>query len=229
MFRFGYFKGLPYENCDESFLDYIRFSNQLPKEKILKHMETLHPRSAPFEDKDILTGEPVSAGTVIDGTFIFPMDFLHYYRNYKIGIPYEYEAYIVKVLKHPELAQRKLDGIKGPEEINGKIYWGFFYGIKLDNTSESFEDYQALHNTLPKEKILEHMESVEVAYACGCYTDCIVFDIFTGQALKVGICTDGQFVFPYAFLHYYRNYDIGVPAIYEDYLRTVIFSENQEG
>ena len=37
------------------------------------------------------------AGQYIDGDFRFPLDFLHYYKNYNIGIPYEYEAYLKEI------------------------------------------------------------------------------------------------------------------------------------
>lgn len=32
---------------------------------------------------------------------------------------------------------------------------------------------------------------------------------------------DGDFTFPYEFLHYYENYDIGIPPEYEEYLKSI--------
>ena len=34
-----------------------------------------------------------------DGEFVFPVDFLRYYKTKDIGIPYEYEAYLKTILK----------------------------------------------------------------------------------------------------------------------------------
>ena len=45
-------------------------------------------------------------------------------------------------------------------------------------------------------------------------------DIFTGEKLHAGMFWDGDFVFPYEFLHYYKNYDIGIPYEYEEYLKS---------
>lgn len=39
-------------------------------------------------------GEELTAGKCVDGEFVFPLDFLHYYKNYDIGIPYDYEEYL---------------------------------------------------------------------------------------------------------------------------------------
>lgn len=46
--------------------------------------------------RDIFTGEKLTAGQYIDGEFRFPLEFLHYYKNYDIGIPPEYEEYLMK-------------------------------------------------------------------------------------------------------------------------------------
>ena len=95
---FGYFKGLPYERCRESFEDYRRFKNNLPREKIISHIESLEEWLTSLPSYDIFTGEPLHAGMYIDGDFRFPYEFLHYYKNYDIGIPYEYEEYLKKIL-----------------------------------------------------------------------------------------------------------------------------------
>jgi hypothetical protein len=44
---------------------------------------------------DIFTNEPIEqSGIIEDGEFTFPIDFIHYYEKYDIGIPKEYEKYI---------------------------------------------------------------------------------------------------------------------------------------
>jgi hypothetical protein len=45
--------------------------------------------------------------------------------------------------------------------------------------------------------------------------------MFTGEELHAGMFWDGKFTFPYEFLHYYKNYDIGVPYEYEAYLKEI--------
>ena len=45
--------------------------------------------------EDIFSGEAIEqAGIIEDGKFVFPLDFIHYYEKYDIGIPVEYEEYI---------------------------------------------------------------------------------------------------------------------------------------
>lgn len=101
MKAFGYFKGLPYESAQKSnevFDDYKSFRNTIPKEKVLKHMESLRIGLTSLPTKDMFTGEKLHAGIVLDGEFRFPLEFLHYYKNYDIGIPYEYEEYLKTIL-----------------------------------------------------------------------------------------------------------------------------------
>ena len=98
MIFFGYFAGLPYKDSDEKFDDYRKYRNRLPKEKIVAHIEGLEEWFTSLPSKEIFTGEPLQAGMYIDGDFRFPLEFLHYYKNYDIGIPYEYEEYLKKIL-----------------------------------------------------------------------------------------------------------------------------------
>ena len=95
---FGYFKGLPYERSTENFDDYRRLKNTIPKESVIKHIESLEEWFTSLPSKDIFTGEELHAGMYIDGEFTFPLEFLHYYRKYDIGIPYEYEAYLKTII-----------------------------------------------------------------------------------------------------------------------------------
>lgn len=104
---FGFFKGMPYGDCNEDFDEYRKFKNTLPREKIYEHMlqvDARHRWRAAVETHDIFTGEKLTAGLCIDGDFRFPLEFLHYYKNYDIGIPYDYEAYL-----------RDVVGIKGED------------------------------------------------------------------------------------------------------------------
>lgn len=96
MFLFGYFKGMSYGDCEEEFDKYKAFTNTISREGIIRHIESLDPAYACLETYDIFTGEELTAGQYIDGVFGFPLDFLHYYKNYDIGIPPEYEAYLKK-------------------------------------------------------------------------------------------------------------------------------------
>lgn len=98
MIAFGYFKGMPYEDSEENFDDYRNFKNGISKKQVISHIESLEKGLTSLPTKDLFTGEPLQAGLYEDGEFIFPLDFLHYYKNYDIGIPYEYEAYLKTIL-----------------------------------------------------------------------------------------------------------------------------------
>ena len=97
---FGWFKGLPYGDCEEDFDDYRKFKNTIPKEKVIEHIESgdVEKWATSLYTCDMFTGEKLQAGMYEDGDFEFPYDFLHYYKNYDIGIPYEYEEYLNKIL-----------------------------------------------------------------------------------------------------------------------------------
>lgn len=98
MKRFGFFKGLPYSECNEDFSEYLKFENPLPKQKIIEHIESLPAGLTSLPDFDIFTGEKIHAGMYFDNDFIFPLDFIHYYKKYNIGIPYDYENYLQGIL-----------------------------------------------------------------------------------------------------------------------------------
>lgn len=100
MKAFGYFKEMPYTICNEDFEEYRKLKNTLPKDKIYEHMLLADSRDAwrtSIPTYDIFTGEKLTAGKIVDGDFVFPLDFLHYYKNYDIGIPYEYEEYLKSI------------------------------------------------------------------------------------------------------------------------------------
>lgn len=98
MTAFGYFKGMPYEDSEENFDSYRKLKNSIPKELVISHIESLDKGLTSLPTRELFTGEPLQAGLYEDGDFIFPLDFLHYYKNYDIGIPYEYEAYLKTIL-----------------------------------------------------------------------------------------------------------------------------------
>lgn len=88
---------MPYNIEKESFDKYKTFKNELARDKILSHMDSLEKWLTSLPTRDIFTGEKLTAGKCIDGEFTFPLDFLHYYKNYDIGIPYEYEEYLKSI------------------------------------------------------------------------------------------------------------------------------------
>ena len=93
---FGFFKGMNYGKCNDDFDSYKKIKNELKKSDVLVYMKRL-PISAvaPMTTKDIFNGKPLEqAGIVKDGDFTFPIDFIHYYEKYNIGIPKHYENYI---------------------------------------------------------------------------------------------------------------------------------------
>ena len=94
---FGYFKGLPYERSSEDFETYRQFRNNIDRGAVIRHIEGLEYGLTSLPSYDIFTGEKLHAGIFVDGDFRFPLEFLHYYKNYDIGIPYEYEAYLKKI------------------------------------------------------------------------------------------------------------------------------------
>jgi hypothetical protein len=49
----------------------------------------------------MFTNETIlSPGYYKDGDFVFPIEFLHYYKKYDIGIPKEYEQYIKNIISN---------------------------------------------------------------------------------------------------------------------------------
>lgn len=93
---FGFFKGMKYGNCEDDFNEYKRIKNTLKTESVLEYMENLPIACvAPMSVEDIFDGEHIEqAGLIEDGEFSYPLDFIHYYKKYSIGIPIEYEKYI---------------------------------------------------------------------------------------------------------------------------------------
>ena len=105
-------------------------------------------------------------------------------------------------------------------EIDGRLYFGYWKELPYDDfdTGETFEEYTKLKNTISREGVIRHLEGLPVA-AMANVGDRV--DIFTGEPIEFGRCEDGEFVFPSEFLHYYKNYDIGIPYEYEAYLKSI--------
>ena len=61
-------------------------------------MESLGEWLSSEISRDLFTGEQFHAGIYEDGGFVFPVDFLRYYKTRDIGIPYEYETYLKSVV-----------------------------------------------------------------------------------------------------------------------------------
>ena len=93
---FGFFKGSPYGVAEESFLEYEKIHNNSSKRSILRHIGQLEPALTSAPTYDIFTGEKFQAGLFTDGDFVFTTDFAKYYREHDIGIPAEYERYLVE-------------------------------------------------------------------------------------------------------------------------------------
>ena len=104
-------------------------------------------------------------------------------------------------------------------EVDGRFYFGCWRELPYDfDTGESFEEYTKLKNTISREGVIRHLEGLPVA-AMANVGDRV--DIFTGEPIEFGRCEDGEFVFPSEFLHYYKNYDIGIPYEFEAYLKSI--------
>lgn len=93
---FGFFKGMKYGNCKDNFEDFKKIRNEIPKTEVLKYIKNLPIAAvAPMSVEDIFDGQDIEqAGIIEDGDFTFPLEFIHYYEKYDIGIPKEYEDYI---------------------------------------------------------------------------------------------------------------------------------------
>ena len=111
---FGFFKGMKYGDCEEEFEKYKNIKNEISKRMILKYLKRL-PITAicPMSTEDIFDGEEIEqAGIIEDGDFMFPLDFIHYYEKYDIGIPLKYEKYIKDSINKMLEETYHFDGVK---------------------------------------------------------------------------------------------------------------------
>lgn len=96
---FGFWDGMPYRSITDKYEDFEKFTNQIEKQKVIRHIEGLDYGLSPTYSVDLFTGERFHAGIYEDGHFRFPIDFLRYYKSRNIGIPYEYEDYLMDILE----------------------------------------------------------------------------------------------------------------------------------
>lgn len=98
---FGLFKGLPYgKHCTQDYRDYLAYHNTLSRDMIERHIMSLEIAYCPMGvQRDMVMGvELRHTGSYIDGPFHFPIDFLRYYKTFGIGIPPEYEKYLIETV-----------------------------------------------------------------------------------------------------------------------------------
>lgn len=95
---FGFWKNMPYGDSIDSFEELSKIKNSIDKNKVIQHIESLSKWATSTPTYDVFTGEKLGAGVYNDGDFTFPLDFLHYYKKYDIGIPLEYEKYLTSIL-----------------------------------------------------------------------------------------------------------------------------------
>lgn len=102
------------------------------------------------------------------------------------------------------------------------MLFGFFKGLPHTGSNEDFSVYRAYKNSIHKEDVVAHIESLEAGL-----TSEPSIELFTKEKIRAGVFEDGNFVFPYEFLHYYKNYDIGIPYEYEEYLKSIGVGQNK--
>lgn len=90
---------VPYGSRTNRYEDFLSYKNTIAKSRVIDRIENLEYGLATVMSTDLFTGERFRAGIYEDGEFVFPIDFLRCYRSRDIGIPYEYEAYLKKILK----------------------------------------------------------------------------------------------------------------------------------
>ena len=95
--EFGFFKGLPHTDSSEDFSKYRQYKNSIPKAAVIAHMNSLDAWLTSEPSYELFTKEQIQAGVIEDGDFVLPYKFLHYYKNYDIGIPPDYEAYLKQI------------------------------------------------------------------------------------------------------------------------------------
>ena len=95
---FGFWEGQPYSHVTDKYEDFLSYKNTIDKQAVIKHIESLGAWLCSVRSYDMFTGEEFNSGFYEDGEFQFPVDFLRYYKTRDIGIPYEYEEYLKKIL-----------------------------------------------------------------------------------------------------------------------------------
>jgi len=115
-----------------------------------------------------------------------------------------------------------MNGIIGlfDEEKKQKLF-GMFIGSDMSfkgnfsYLNENFDDYKKLKNKLSKIEIITYIESLKPC----CLAPMTNHDIFSKVEIpNPGFYEDGCFIFPTDFLYYLKNYDIGIPYEYENFI-----------
>ena len=91
---FGFWEGMPYGAVTDAFDDFKAYKNEISKEVVISHIESLSRFLSSETSVDLFDGGEHHSGIYNDGKFTFPVDFLRYYKRYDIGIPLEYEEYL---------------------------------------------------------------------------------------------------------------------------------------
>lgn len=102
------------------------------------------------------------------------------------------------------------------EQKSRKVF-GVWKGMPYCEPTDSFEELSKIKNSIDKNKVINHIESLDEWISSE-----PSYDIFTGESFNGGLYDDGDFTFPIDFLRYYKKYDIGIPLEYEDYLKTIL-------
>lgn len=100
---------------------------------------------------------------------------------------------------------------------NGFRLFGFWEGMPYGSVTDRYEDFVQFKNAIDKEKVIQHIESLDDWIASA-----MSKDIFTGERFNAGFFEDGGFRFPVDFLRYYKAKDIGIPYEYEEYLKGIL-------
>lgn len=88
-----------YRPDTEDFEEYSQYRNILNKHVIAAHIRSLPMAVSSFPVTDIFSGKYDGNGALYeDGPFRFPVQFLRYFETYDIGIPPEYEKYLIDVV-----------------------------------------------------------------------------------------------------------------------------------
>ena len=99
-YLFGFWDGMPYGEPTDEYDDFVGLKNRIAKQKVLQHVEELDDWLTSEMSVDRFTGERFNAGFYEDGPYRFSVDFIRYYKTHEeIGIPYEYEDYLMDILE----------------------------------------------------------------------------------------------------------------------------------
>lgn len=179
---FGCIKGFAYsKSYVEDYDDYLNYHNKLNKSVIIKHIHTLRkdPAAGP-PNKDMFTGETIlGPGLYVDGDFVFPSEFLYYFEKYDIGIPYEYEEYLINVIGLHNEDEKEQQGTETItlETIEKKLgfdplhpVYGKEYDHENDNIPSPYEPLTLEELEFLREYMREERGLVEVRKVSYCYS-----------------------------------------------------------